>query len=266
MAVNRTPLLDFTRVTKTYETTGRTPVTALSDVSFSVEEGEFVSILGPSGCGKSTLLKMVAGLTPVSSGVIALRGHAVDGPPENLGFVFQSAVLLDWRDVLGNVMLPLEILNKDSDHGRERALELLAMTGLQGFERYHPSELSGGMQQRVSICRALVFEPSLLLMDEPFGALDAMTREDLGFELLRIWEATKKTILFVTHSIEEAVLLSDRVVLLSPRPGEIADIVEIDLPRPRTLELRYSARFADLARGLRTAVANYETSDASSSK
>lgn len=229
-------------------------VHALDSVAFEVRRGEFVSLLGQSGCGKSTLLKMTAGVTPITHGAIEIGGRSVLGPVDEVGIVFQTPVLLEWRDVLANVVLPFEILHRPLDRARTRARELIDMVGLTGFENRYPAELSGGMQQRVAICRALMIDPPLLLMDEPFGALDALTRDDMALELLRIWEQTHKTILFVTHSIDEAVLLSDRVVVMSPRPGTVALTIDIDLPRPRGAELRYDPRFIEYSRLLRNAI------------
>lgn len=249
----RSALVSYRDVAKTYESR-RGRLVALHDVSFAIDRGQFVSILGQSGCGKSTLLKMTAGVTPISRGSIIIAGAPVTGPHEDLGMVFQTPVLLEWRDTLGNVMLPIEILRQDRATGAARARELIEMVGLGGFENRYPSELSGGMQQRVAICRALVMDPPLLLMDEPFGALDALTRDEMALELLRIWERTKKTIVFVTHSIDEAVLLSDRVIVMTPRPGSVREIIEIELPRPRSADLRYDARFVEYSRRLREAI------------
>jgi NitT/TauT family transport system ATP-binding protein len=247
------PLVVFDSVSKTYDIRGEA-LRALANVTFTVEHGQFVSLLGHSGCGKSTLLKMAAGLTPISSGAIRIGGESVQGPVGGLGMVFQSPVLLEWRDVIGNVKLPLEILGLNGPEGQEQAARLIEMVGLAGFERRYASELSGGMQQRVAICRALVTDPSVLLMDEPFGALDALTRDIMAAELLRIWNETQKTILFVTHSIDEAVLLSDRVVVLTPRPGSVGLILDINLPRPRSAEIRYDPRFIELSQQLREAI------------
>ncbi len=255
-------MVGYRAVAKVYESRhGR--LVALRDVSFEIERGQFVSILGQSGCGKSTLLKMTAGVTPISSGSISIAGEPVVGPHEDLGMVFQTPVLLEWRDVLGNVMLPIEILGRGRGRsaGEARARELVEMVGLGGFENRYPSELSGGMQQRVAICRALVMDPPLLLMDEPFGALDALTRDEMALEVLRIWERTHKTIVFVTHSIDEAVLLSDRVVVMTPRPGSVRQIMDIDLPRPRTAALRYDPRFVEHSRLLREAIMSQEVED-----
>ncbi|PYO56712.1 MAG: hypothetical protein DMD83_12990 [Candidatus Rokuibacteriota bacterium] len=222
-------------VSKVYATRAREAIAALERISLDVGENEFVVLVGPSGCGKSTLLKMVAGLLPVTTGSIHVHGTLVDGPREDVGIVFQAPVLLNWRDVLGNVLFPIEILHRDRHQYRLVALDLIRLVGLAGFEDKHPRELSGGMQQRVAICRALIHDPTVLLMDEPFGALDALTREEMSVELTRIWEQRRKTILFVTHSISEAVLLADRVVVMSPRPGRIARIIEVKLPRPRSM-------------------------------
>lgn len=240
-------------VDKAYRTRRGDLVSAVEDVTLEIAENEFVTLVGPSGCGKSTLLKLVAGLTPVSGGTIRVRDTVVRAPFPDVGIVFQHPVLLPWRTVLDNVLFSADMLGLDPNGHRDRALELLALSGLAGFETRLPRELSGGMQQRVAICRALLPDPSLLLMDEPFGALDAMTREELGFELLRIWEARRKTILFVTHSIPEAILLADKVVVMTPRPGRLARVITIDLPRPRTVELEFDARFkaySDEVRGL----------------
>jgi len=211
-------------------------------VSFDVFPGEFVTIVGPSGCGKTTLLKIVAGLLEKSDGHIDVDREQFD-PTRDVGFVFQKALLLHWRRILDNVLLPVEILKMDRTVQRKNAEDLLELVGLKGFERSYPKELSGGMQQRVSIARALIHNPKLLLMDEPFGALDALTRERMNLELLRIWQEAKKTILFVTHGISEAVFLSDRVIVLSARPSRMIKELNIKLPRPRTLEVRTSPEF-----------------------
>ncbi|MFJ4822935.1 ABC transporter ATP-binding protein [Streptomyces bacillaris] len=208
-------------------------VTALSDISLDVAPGEFVAIVGPSGCGKSTLLKLVAGLLTASSGEVLLGGERVKGPRHDIGYVFQRAALLEWRSALRNILLQAEMRRMPSARARARADELIRMTGLAGFEDAYPHELSGGMQQRVALCRALLHEPPVLLMDEPFGALDALTREQLNTELNRIWRTTGTTVLLVTHSISEAVYLADRVVVMSPRPGTITEIIEVGLPAER---------------------------------
>jgi NitT/TauT family transport system ATP-binding protein len=232
----------------TYET-GSGPVEALREITLTVREGEFVSLVGPSGCGKSTLLRVIAGLRPMTSGSVVVDGAPVVRPIPKVGMVFQAAVLLKWRTVLDNVLLPAELAGLRPARYRERAHELLKLTGLKDFAGKRPSELSGGMQQRVSLCRALLLDPPLLLMDEPFGALDAMTRDEMNLELLRVWgeagagAGERKTILFVTHSIPEAVFLSDRIVVMSPRPGRIAGVFDVALPRPRTVETRATAEF-----------------------
>ncbi len=238
-------------VSMAYRTRQKGAVTALHGLDLQVADGEFVTLVGPSGCGKSTVLKLVAGLLMPSAGRITIGDKAVKGPRREMGFVFQTPVLLPWRSVRENVLLPIEMLGLPARGHAERADALLAKVGLGGFERAHSWELSGGMQQRVGICRALVHDPEILLMDEPFAALDAMTRETIGFELLRIWEERRKTVLFVTHSIPEAVLLADRVVVMTARPGRIAGIVPIALPRPRTVEMEYDADFKAAALEIR---------------
>jgi NitT/TauT family transport system ATP-binding protein len=220
-------------------------VEALSDVSFSIADAEFVTIVGHSGCGKTTLLKIIAGLLPPSSGSLAVRGRNVNGPLRDVGMVFQRPVLLKWRSILDNVMLPIEMLHLPSAEGRERAHDLLKLAGLIDFRHYYPAQLSGGMQQRAAICRALVHDPSLLLMDEPFGALDLMTREDMNLELLRIWSQRRKTTLLVTHSISEAVFLADRVIVMTPRPGMVAEVIQVALPRPRLPETKLDPRYSE---------------------
>jgi len=236
-------LIRLQGVEKTYRTRRGDLVSAVEGITLDIAENELVTLVGPSGCGKSTLLKLVAGLTPASGGTVRVRDTVVREPFPDVGIVFQHPVLLPWRTVLDNVLFSADMLGLGLDAYRARALELLALSGLAGFETRLPRELSGGMQQRVAICRALLPDPSLLLMDEPFGALDAMTREEMGFELLRIWEARRKTILFVTHSIPEAILLADKVVVMTPGPGRIARVITIDLPRPRTVELEFDAKF-----------------------
>jgi len=237
------PYIRISHVDKTYESR-RGPVHALQDIDFTVAKGEFVSILGPSGCGKSTLLKCVAGLESVSGGRIEVAGVGVSQSPENLGIVFQRDVLLDWRTVLDNVLVVAELRGLDGRRFRARAMELLRLFGLEKFADRYPWELSGGMRQRASICRALLVDPELLLMDEPFGALDAMTRDELNLELRRMWMETHKTILFITHSVTEAVYLSDRIVVMSRNPGRVAEIIEVDLPQHRPLSLRGEPDFS----------------------
>jgi NitT/TauT family transport system ATP-binding protein len=214
---------------------GRTQLHALDRIELEIGESEFITLVGRSGCGKSTLLRIIAGLQTASSGEVRVLGKPVSKPRPDVSLMFQRSALLPWRSVIGNVLLPAEILGLDRRAYRSRAEELLALAGLEGFEDRRPNELSGGMQQRVSLCRALLHDPSVLLMDEPFAALDALTREDLSLELQRIWSEHRKTIVFVTHSIQEATLLADRIVVMSPRPGRIARIIEVDAPRPRSL-------------------------------
>jgi NitT/TauT family transport system ATP-binding protein len=249
-AAARRPLIEVDQVTKIYDTADG-PVESLRPLTFAIDDGEFLAIVGPSGCGKSTLLKMVAGLLAVSSGEIRLGGVRVDGPPDNVGIVFQSAVLLAWRTVVENVMLQIEMRRLDKSKYLPKAQALLHLVGLDGFERKLPWQLSGGMQQRASICRALVHDPAVLLMDEPFGALDAMTREKMNVELQRIWFETKKTVMFITHSIPEAVFLADRVLVMSERPGTIAAIYDVNLPRPRSLRIMGQPRFGELTQTIR---------------
>jgi len=247
-------LLSVSGFTKRYGT-GDEAVLAVSDIDIDVGQGEFVSVVGPSGCGKSTLLHAISGVLEPTEGTIQIDGTDVGSPDhENneVGLVFQKPVLLDWRTITDNVMLPVEILlgngqlEGDEATYREKTEELLELVGLEGFGDAYPGELSGGMAQRASICRSLVYDPSLLLMDEPFGALDALTRHKMNQELLDIWESTGKTILFVTHNLEEAVFLSDRVVVLSERPGQVRDVVTVDIDRPRTEETRTTERYHEL--------------------
>ncbi|HWP59075.1 MAG TPA: ABC transporter ATP-binding protein [Candidatus Acidoferrales bacterium] len=249
------PRISVQEVSKTYASGDKT-VHALERVSFDVDEGSFVSIVGPSGCGKSTLLKIIAGLLPHNSGAVKIGAERVTGPVENVGMVFQSPVLLKWKTVIGNIMLPVEFARLDPAKYREPARALVRLVGLKGFEDMYPYELSGGMQQRVSLCRALIMDPPILLMDEPFGALDAMTREELDLELLKIWEQRRKTVIFVTHSIQEAVFLSDHVVVMSARPGRVVKELAIDLERPRTIEAMSSPRLGEYALEIRGALAS----------
>jgi NitT/TauT family transport system ATP-binding protein len=246
-------MVELQGVSREYVTrTGR--VLAVDDMSMQVREREFVAILGPSGCGKSTLLKTIAGLLLPSRGKVFVDGRPVTRPLDSLGMVFQSPVLLRWRTVIGNVLFPAEAFGQRGEATRDRALGLLELVGLQGFEQRYPHELSGGMAQRVSLARALLLDPRLLLMDEPFGALDALTRDEMGFELLRIWQERPKTVLFVTHSISESVLLADRVVVMTARPGRLALDVTIDLPRPRNARMRTLPRFGEIVAGLQEAM------------
>ncbi|MGF6753512.1 NitT/TauT family transport system ATP-binding protein [Paraburkholderia sp. GAS42] len=243
-------LIQLRDVTKRYASRQGT-MEALRPLDFDIRDQEFVSVVGPSGCGKSTLLKMVAGLESISSGSMTLSGNPIRGPQKNVGIVFQNAVLLAWRNVLQNILLQAEMRRMPMREARERAMRLIEMAGLKGFEEKYPWQLSGGMQQRVSICRALLHEPTVLLMDEPFGALDAMTRESMNMELQRIWMESKKTVLLITHSISEAVFLSDRVLVMSERPGSIAAIYDIDLPRPRPLEVMATPAFLHYTKTIR---------------
>ncbi|MGB8741509.1 MAG: ABC transporter ATP-binding protein [Xanthobacteraceae bacterium] len=242
--------LEIKDVTKTYAST-HGDVKAIESASLAIRKSEFVSILGPSGCGKSTLLRCLAGLDRPSSGQIFINSTPIGGPPKDMGVVFQRDILLEWRTVLQNVLLPIEVHKLDVKEWRPKALKLLDTLGLKRFEHGHPWELSGGMRQRVSICRALLMNPTLLLMDEPFGALDAMTRDELNLELQRISIAEEKTIVFVTHSISEAVFLADRVVVMSRSPGRIVEIIDVDLPRPRNLAIRETPEFARYTRRAR---------------
>jgi NitT/TauT family transport system ATP-binding protein len=232
---------------------GAGAVQALQNVDLDVRAGEFVSLIGPSGCGKSTLLRLIGDLLAPTSGTITVNGKS---PREarlsrQYGIVFQQPVLYDWRTVTQNVQLPLEVMKVDQTERRARAAELLHLVGLTDFADHYPWQLSGGMQQRVSIARALSFRPSVLLMDEPFGALDEMTRERLNRELLNVWAETSTAIVFVTHSIPEAVFLSDRVVVMSPRPGRVESIVDVSLPRPRNIEIRDTPQFVELVARVR---------------
>ncbi|SLN56438.1 ABC transporter ATP-binding protein [Roseisalinus antarcticus] len=220
-------------------------VQALEPIDLDIRPGEFVSILGPSGCGKSTLMMLLAGLIPMTAGEIRVEGDKVDGPTPDSGIVFQRDVLLDWRSALQNVLIQAELRKSDMTKARARATELLSMVSLDDFHDAYPKELSGGMRQRVSICRALLHRPRLLLMDEPFGALDAMTRDQLQIDLLRLCRDDKMTVFFITHSITEAIFLSDRIVVMTPRPGRVEQIVDIDLPRPRRLAMREDPKFIE---------------------
>jgi len=238
------------QLAKRYATRGG-PVVALEGINFSVAEGEFVAVVGPSGCGKSTLLKILAGLLPKSAGDALLSGTAVARPRRDIGVVFQSPVLFPWRTVLDNVLLPVDVQKLGRETYGKIARDLLTLVGLDGFEERYPWELSGGMQQRVAIVRALINDPIMLLMDEPFGALDAMTRESMNLELQRIWMTKRKTVLFITHSISEAVFLADRVLVMSARPGRIIDDLRIDIPRPRSLDVVNSDQFGAYAHRVR---------------
>lgn len=238
-----TPLISACGLTKIYPSRDGRGVLALDKVDFDVRDGEFISIVGRSGCGKSTLLKILSGLIPHSRGDVTLRGRPIKGPDPEIGVVFQSPVLLPWRTVTQNALFPNQIRRTLTPEVRARAQALLETVGLGEFGDKYPKELSGGMQQRAAIVRALVQDPALLLMDEPFGALDAMTREQMNLEVLRIWSQSRKTVIFVTHSIVESVFLSDRVFVMTPRPGRLAEIIDIDMPRPRTLDMINSDAF-----------------------
>jgi NitT/TauT family transport system ATP-binding protein len=238
----------MTDVSKEFETASGGIVHALSNINLEVRAGEFVSVIGASGCGKTTLLRIIAGLERDYEGELMVRGHKGGGANRDVGIVFQDANLLPWRTVLQNVLLPAQVLRLDKRASMARAHDLIELVGLKGFEDKYPFELSGGMRQRISIARALVHDPTVLLMDEPFGALDALTRDQLVLDLQDICSRRSVSILFVTHSIAEAVFLSDRVIVMTPRPGKIDKIIEIDLPRPRTLAMRESPKFAAYSR------------------
>lgn len=241
-------------------TVGKGEQVALQDADLEVRQGDFVSLIGPSGCGKTTLMRLIADLIEPTTGTIDVAGKTPRQAREDreYGYVFQAPVLYEWRTVLANVTLPLEIMGYDKARRRERARELLKLVGLERFERSYPWQLSGGMQQRVSIARALAFDPKLLLMDEPFGALDEITREAMNLELLRLWQETKKTVVFVTHSIAEAVFLSTHIVVMTARPGRIREVIEVDLPYPRTPETRETPRFFELTTQVREALRGVE--------
>jgi NitT/TauT family transport system ATP-binding protein len=245
--------IQFQDVTKSFGA-GAKRMHVLDRVNLAIEDGHFVSVLGESGCGKTTLLRIAAGLSPATSGRVLMNGNPVTKPSREIGFVFQQSVLLEWRTVMENVMLPIEIFKLNLDEYRPKAIELLKTMGLGRFDKHHPIQLSGGMQQRVAIARALILTPSILLMDEPFGALDAITREQMNIELLRIWSISGTTAIFITHDIAEAAFLSDRVVLLSSRPGRVKRIFDVNLPRPRMPEHRFDERFTNLCRDMKLAM------------
>ncbi|WP_380676596.1 ABC transporter ATP-binding protein [Salinigranum sp. GCM10025319] len=251
-------MISFTGVDKVYgvDAAAEESVTALQGIDLTVDRGEFVSVVGPSGCGKTTLLHMAAGILDATEGSVEINGVDVQSPQherKEVGLVFQHPVALEWRTVRKNILLPVQILKENGvidqsmEYYRDRADDLISLVGLEGFGDSYPNELSGGMQQRVTISQALIYNPSVLLMDEPFGSLDAMTKDELNIELLRIWRETEKTIMFITHDLDEAIFLSDRVVVLSPRPGQVADVIDIDLDRPRNEETRGSERFVELS-------------------
>ncbi len=244
--------LSIRELSKVYETAAA-PVHALDRITESVDEGEFVAIVGASGCGKTTLLWAMSGLHPTTSGDVLLDGEPINGPvPDRIGMVFQDATLLPWRTLLRNIEFPFEIKQHAPD--RQRIAELIEIAGLTGFEHSYPRELSGGMRQRASIVRALAQDPEVLLMDEPFGALDAFTRDEMNLLLLQLWEAARKTVVFVTHSINEAVFLADRIWVLTPRPGRLAEVYDVPFGRPRDLELHYDPEFIQLTREIKAHV------------
>ena len=244
-------MIQIAGLSKVFESRDGSEVAALEDVNLEIGQSEFVAIVGPSGCGKSTLLRLIAGLVAPSGGRVLIDREEVTEPRHDIGIVFQAPTLLPWTDILNNVLFPLKLLHKLGPGSVAEARDLLRLVGLEGFERKSPRELSGGMQQRAAICRALIHDPAILLMDEPFGALDALTREEMSLELMRIWSGRPKTIFFVTHSVPEAVLLADRVVVMSARPGRIADIITIPLARPRSFTQESEREFQDCAQRIR---------------
>ena len=254
--------LRFDNVSMTYVGQSGVAVLALDSINAGVGRDEFVTILGPSGCGKSTLLKLAACVIRPTSGRVLLDGAPLSSPTPRIGMVFQQPTLMPWRNALKNVLFPIEMMGLSSSAHEALARELLSLVGLSGFEKAMPGELSGGMQQRVAICRALVYDPTLLLMDEPFAALDAMTREELGIQLLRIWSERRKTVLFVTHSIQEGILLGDRVIVMTARPGRIAAEIPIDLPRPRDVAMVSTPAYGRYASQIRALIgdAHHHTS------
>jgi NitT/TauT family transport system ATP-binding protein len=255
------PIIDIAHLEKIFVTVRNERIHALNDISLSVREREFVTVVGPSGCGKTTLLKILAGLVPATAGTVSVDGRPVAAPRRDIGIVFQNPVLLPWRTVMENVLLPAEVQGIPLAAARARARDLLKMVGLADFEDKYPMELSGGMQQRAAISRALVSDPRLLLMDEPFGALDAMTREQMNLDLQRIWRESGKTVLLITHSIPEAVFLGDRVVVMTPRPGRIARMVEVPMPRPRPLDAMGDPVFGQLTSDIRRLLYGHGSAD-----
>jgi NitT/TauT family transport system ATP-binding protein len=252
------PAITFDRVSRVFASTSGQDVLALRDLSFTVEKNEFISIVGPSGCGKSTVLRIIAGLIPPTQGQVSIYKNPVTEPPDRVGIVFQKPTLLPWLDILSNVTFPMKHkYGRVSDAEYDKAHELLKLVGLSDFAHSRPSELSGGMQQRAGIARALLLDPEILLMDEPFSALDALSRDDMSFELLRIWTEKPKTVIFITHSIPEAVLLSDRIVVMTPRPGAISEIITNPLPRPRGLDTLSDPRYHELTAHIRNAIFAY---------
>ncbi|MFQ6059033.1 MAG: ABC transporter ATP-binding protein [Anaerolineae bacterium] len=253
LASAQTPVLVAEGVGKVYNG-AQGELLALEDISFAVSRGEFLTIVGPSGCGKSTLLRILGGLLVPSTGRVLMNGQPLTTPRREIGFVFQHSNLMPWRTALRNVTLPLEVQGVPRDEATRRALDMILLVGLQGFEDAYPHELSGGMQQRIAIARALVHHPAVLLLDEPFGALDALSREHMNLELLRIWGTQRQTAIMVTHSIQDAIFLADRVLVMSPRPGRIAAVVDVHLPRPRELAMVYNPAFGALSQRVRQAI------------
>ena len=241
----RAAFIELNAISKSFSTRDGSSTLAVDGVDLDIGASEFVSLLGPSGCGKSTLLSIIAGLIQPTSGEARIKGKPILAPYTNIGIVFQNDLLLDWRTVLGNVLIQFEMRGIKTEPHREQARALIGSVGLGDFEGKYPWELSGGMRQRVAICRALIHDPPLLLMDEPFGALDALTRAQLQIDLQNIWQSSRKTVVFVTHSIEEAVFLSDRVIVMTPRPGRVREVIAIDLPRPRGLDTRERPAFTE---------------------
>jgi NitT/TauT family transport system ATP-binding protein len=253
-------MIQIQNVSKIFETKRGEKVHALNDVSFDVQDNEFITIVGPSGCGKTTLLRLVVGLETATTGQIIMNEEPVLGPRKDVGMVFQQPTLLVWRDLISNVLFPIEILKQPMKKYREEAMRLIDLVGLSGFEHKSPNELSGGMQSRVAICRALIHDPALLAMDEPFAALDAMTREEMSIWLLRLWEERRKTVLFVTHNIREAVLLADRVIVMTCRPARVLKDLKINLPRPRNMKMELEAEFGDYVAEIREMIFGMQTS------
>lgn len=250
---NNHPILQVSHLSTIFPD-GNSGLQALDDLSFSVNAEQFVCVLGPSGCGKTTLLRVLAGLLPPTQGEVIFGNHSLNAPQHGVGIVFQKANLMPWRTVLENILLPLEIKHAPHQEALARAQALIDLVGLAGFETSLPRDLSGGMAQRVAIARSLIHEPDVLLLDEPFGSLDALTRERMGSELTRIWQVRRKTVIMVTHSISESLFLADRVLVLSPRPGRLRLDLAINLPRPRVEDIRYTPEFSALARQVRAAI------------
>ena len=246
------PIIEVKNLSQHFKTTAGKTVVALENANVSIANTEFVSVLGPSGCGKSTLMQIMAGLVKQTTGEVYIKGKLSKGTSRDIGIVFQKPALFPWRPVIDNILLSAEILGMDKQQSKVRAQELLEMIGLGEMGNLYPYELSGGMQQRVGIARALMHDPEILFMDEPFGALDALTRENMGLELLEIWEKKRKTVVFITHSVSEALFLADRVLILSPRPGRIVEDFKVSLPRPRGLEIMSTVEFNEAANHLRT--------------